>query len=61
MLASAAGHADVVSLLLERGARTHLRDAEGNTAEKLARAAGREELAARLAASGSGPSLKDLF
>jgi ankyrin repeat protein len=51
----------VVLLLLERGARTHPRDADGNTAEALALAAGHQALAKRIASASRGPGLRDLF
>lgn len=48
MAAAAAGHAEVVELLLERGSNPARRDGEGRSAAAYARASGHTDLAARL-------------
>ena len=51
MMAAHYGHAAVVALLLEEGADTDLRNEQGLSAIDFAHRAGREELAARIAAA----------
>jgi uncharacterized protein len=51
MIAADRGHADVVTLLVERGARLDLQNDRCNTASALARVAHHDALAARLAPS----------
>ena len=48
MAAAAAGRADAVELLLQRGSNPARRDAEGRSAAAYARASGHSDLAARL-------------
>jgi hypothetical protein len=50
MWAAGQGQADVVKLLLERGARADLRDDRGFTAAQIARDAGHAQVVAMLAA-----------
>ena len=44
-VASAAGHVEIVQMLLKKGARPHVRDNNGRTALDLARAGGHDEVA----------------
>jgi ankyrin repeat protein len=57
MSAAAAGHADVIRLLIEAGADVHAVDDEGATALSIARANGQDEAAAALVAAGAEPPL----
>jgi ankyrin repeat protein len=54
MAAAANGYADVVRALLEAGANRRLRSESGDTAEKLARAAGHSEIADRIESHQAG-------
>jgi ankyrin repeat protein len=56
MWAAAAGHVDVVRLLIEAGADVRAVDDEGVTALHLARANGHTEVAAALLAAGADPN-----
>ncbi len=53
MIAAAAGHRDVVALLLEAGADVNLADLEGSTALSLARNSGNLDVAAQLEEAGA--------
>ena len=57
-----AGHAEVVSLLLEHGARPRIRSEDGDTAIALAARSGRSEIVELLEGDdGSGGGLFDRF
>lgn len=53
MIAAAAGHGDVVALLIESGADVNLADLEGSTALSLARNSGHLDVAAQLEEAGA--------
>jgi len=53
MIAAAAGHGEVVDLLIEAGADVNLADLEGSTALSLARNSGNLDIAARLEEAGA--------
>lgn len=53
MIAAAAGHGDVVALLIEAGADVNLTDLEGSTALSLARNSGNLDVAAQLEEAGA--------
>jgi ankyrin repeat protein len=55
MLAAAAGHAEVVRLLVEAGSEINARDAEGATALSLAEANGRLDVVSALGSAAGGP------